>query len=263
MPLLQYDINSSKNDGLPMSPSELESTYFFGIPLVDPNGNRMSESDLTFAIKSAMEEMEGTLNIKMTKQVIQETQSYHINDYRSWGFIPTSYPVKCAGKLSGFMGKQEQVIYPPEWLMAKKTNDGIGYHRSMYLIPTTGTPTNGSNSVVYSGVAPHFGHWGASNIPHYWNVTYITSFDRMPEDILNAMGKLAAINVFHQLGDIILQPGIASQSIGIDGLSTSISTTSSATNAGFGARVTGYIADLKRTIPLLKSKYGGIIFTAC
>lgn len=261
MPTLTYNILSSKNDGLPLSPSELESLYFFGIGIKDQAGNRMSEEDLSFTIKSAAEEIEGLLNIKITKQVIQESQSYNLDDYRAWGYIPTTYPVACASNLTGFLGQVEQVIYPKNWLSVKKSNDGISNHRSIYIIPTTEDSVE--NTVVYSGVAPHMGHWGARNIPNYWTVTYVTSFDRMPEDILNAIGKLAAINVFHQLGDIILGAGIASQSIGIDGLSQSIATTSSATNAGYGARVTGYLADLKLLIPRIKAKYGGILFTSC
>jgi len=75
------------------------------------------------------------------------------------------------------------------------------------------------------------------------------------------IGKLAAINIFHQLGDIILGAGIASQSLGIDGLSQSISTTSSATNAGYGARITGYLADLKQARVDLKNKYDGNALT--
>ena len=52
--------------------------------------------------------------------------------------------------------------------------------------------------------------------------------------------------------------GIASYSLGIDGLSQSISSTSSATNAGYGARILGYVDDLKKVLPILISKYGGM-----
>ena len=38
MPQLDFKIKYSQNDGLIMSPSELKDTYFFGIPLVDKQG---------------------------------------------------------------------------------------------------------------------------------------------------------------------------------------------------------------------------------
>ena len=46
-------------------------------------------------------------------------------------------------------------------------------------------------------------------------------------------------------------------SLGVDSLSQSISSTSSATNAGYGARVIGYQDQIKNTLPTLISKYGG------
>lgn len=263
MPTIQYNILSSKNNGLPLSASELEGLFFFGISIKDKAGNKMSESKIEFNIKNATEQMEGLLNIKMVKQVIQETEQYNINDYQSWGFVPTTYPVSCAGGITGFLGKVEQVIYPKEWISHKKSNDGISYWRSVHLIPTSEAATNPNNSVVYSGISPHMGHYGSKNIPNYWNIKYVTSFDRMPEDILMAIGKLATINIFAQLGDIILGAGIASQSIGLDGLSQSISTTSSATSSGYGSRIIQYQKDLKESLAQLQAKYKGFTTATC
>lgn len=255
MPSVTYDILSGKNNGLPIGPTELSSLYFFGIPIVDPSGNIMSDDDLAFQIRQATEEMEGYLNCKLTKQVVEEVQSYNLNDYKAWGFVPASYPVICAGSLVGRLGNVDQVTWPKSWLVPRKTSDGIGFYRQVFIVPTQGTIE--VESVVYSGITPHLGWFGQQTIPNYWSFRYVTSFERTPEDILSAIGMMASIKVFHQLGDIILGAGIASQSIGIDGLSQSISTTSSATNAGYGARITGYIADLKQGMPRLKAKYDG------
>lgn len=262
MPTVTYNIQSSKNDGLAISPSELESLFFLGVPIKDSNGNRMSEQDMAFNIRFAIEEIEGLLNIKLVRQVISESQSYNIGDYQQWGYIPTTYPVACPNKVVGFLGKVEQVTYPKSWLTSKKLNDGIGYHRNMYMIPTSSNSQTDQNTVVYSGIAPHMGHYGSQNIPYYWNISYVTSFDRIPEDILMAVGKLATINIFAQLGDIILGAGVASQSIGIDGLSQSINSTASATSSGYGARMINYYKDLKESLPRLERKYKGITFTA-
>jgi len=253
MPTLTYSIKSSKNSGLPISSPELASRYFFGIPIVDKSGNLMRDEDIEFFIKAAKEEIEGYLNLKLSKQIIEESFDYYRNDYKYWGFIPVTYPVRKPFKLMGMIGEVEQIEFPSSWLSSKTTNDGIGFARDIKLIPTAGSTNN--QSTVFSGITPHVGWWGQKSIPNYWTATYCTSLDRIPEDILDAIGKLASINVFHQLGDIILGAGIASQSIGIDGLSQSISTTSSATNAGYGARITGYLADLKKMLPMLKNKY--------
>jgi len=255
MATLSYSLKSSKND-LPISPEELANRYFFGIPIKDPNGTVMNNANIGFYINAAVQSIEGLLNIKLTKQVIEESLSYHLNDYASWGYIPTSFPVLKAGGLAGFLGKVQQVKFPAQWLSVKRTNDPTGAHRKIQIVPTSGNVEHGS--VEYSGISQYMGWFGQQTIPDYWTVKYCTSFDIIPADIADAVGKLAAINIFHQLGDIILGAGIASQSIGIDGLSQSISTTSSATNAGYGARVTGYLADLKQARTDLKNKYDGI-----
>jgi len=260
MPQVTYNLLSGKNNGLPIGPTEVASLYFFGIPITDPSGNTMADNDLAFQIRQATEEIEGYLNCKLTKQVIRETQSYVLNDYKAWGYIPASFPVICAVALTGRLGTVEQVVWPSSWLSTRQSNDGISYFRQAFLVPTQGTIQ--TDSVVYSGITPHLGWFGQPTIPNYWDFIYVTSFDRIPEDILSAIGMLASIKIFHQLGDIILGAGIASQSIGLDGLSQSISTTSSATNAGYGARITGYLADLKLGMPRLKAKYDGITLTS-
>lgn len=256
MPSISYNIISSKNDGLALSPSQLISRYFFGIPVIDPQGNLIRNEDLEFYIRAAMEEYEGYLNLKLNKQVFEETLHYTLNDYKSWGYTPTTFPVLCVKSMYGFVGSIKQIEWPNSWLSIKKDSQGSLCHRSVYLVPTVGTVEYGN--LVYNGVIPHSGWMSGQSIPHYWRVLYITSFERIPEDILDAIGKLASINIFNQMGDIILGAGIASQSIGIDGLSQSISTTSSATNAGYGARITQYLDELKKANPLLKQKYDGM-----
>jgi hypothetical protein len=258
MSVLTYSMQSSKND-LPVSSEELATRYFFGIPIKDPNGNIMTDENIAFYIKAATLSFEGLLNIKLTKQVIEENLPYKLNEYQSWGFIPTSFPIIEIGGLTGFLGNIEQVKYPLTWLSIKRSNDPTAMHRMMYIVPTAGTPDH--ESITYSGISPHVGWFGQQQIPNYWTVRYCTSFNILPEDILDAIGKLAAINIFHQLGDIILGAGIASQSLGIDGLSQSISTTSSATNAGYGARIGGYLTDLKQARIDLKNKYDGSALT--
>jgi hypothetical protein len=71
------------------------------------------------------------------------------------------------------------------------------------------------------------------------------------------VGMIASMGPFNIAGDMIAGAGIASQSIGIDGLSQSVSTTSSATNAGYGARIIQYQKDVKDQIKHLQNYYKG------
>lgn len=244
-----------------MSPSELIETYFLGVPLRDQTGGTMSMQTVALYIKAAQEEVEKYLSIKLNKQVIQEQKSFYYNDFMAWGGIRTTYPVMKPHRLEGFVNTTKQIEYPAQWLMSKKTSDGQLFHRLMYILPTQGNATG--NSIAVSGIFPQVGFFGNSNIPYYWTCTYCTGFEQVPMDLVNFIGKYAAINIFHIMGDLILGAGIASQSIGLDGLSQSISSTASATNAGYGARITGYLKDLEESLPRLVAYYKGITISNC
>lgn len=58
-----------------------------------------------------------------------------------------------------------------------------------------------------------------------------------PEALIGLCGIIAAAAPLDTAGDLIAGAGIASSSISVDGISTSINTTSSATNSGYGARI--------------------------
>ena len=111
--------------------------------------------------------------------------------------------------------------------------------------------------MILSGLTTQLGSQHFLMIPDYWDLQYITGFDldHMPLDLLNLVGKLATFGPLGIAGDLILGAGIARQSLGVDGLSQSISSTSSATNAGYGARLVQYQKEIKEAIPRIKLVY--------
>lgn len=259
MPSLTLKCPYGQNE-LVMSPTELLETYFYGIKIQDNDGKALSDTMIKFYIQAATEEVEQALDLKIIPQMIEEDQDFWLQDWKAWGFLKLTYPVRKPYKLQGFINDVKQIDYPPEWLSARKTTDGKLYFRNLYLVPTNGAAT--TNSVVFSGITPHLGFFGNKQIPQYWSARYCTGFEDTPKDLLNYIGKLASINIFHILGDIIIGAGIASQSIGIDSLSQSIATTSSATNAGYGARIVGYLRDMKLSWPIMKAFYKGFTMTS-
>lgn len=256
MAKLDFIISYQKNKGNILSPAEVLELYFYGVPIQDKAGGSFSSEALQAYIESAQQEFEKLLNIKCVRQVVEEDIDFFFDDFRAWGYIRTSYLVNYVDQLNGFVNSVKQIEYPREWLSTKKSSEGL-YYRHIYLVPqhTMGAQTN---SVVYSGVVPHLGFLGLSTIPNYWRTRYVTGFEKLPMDLVNMIGKLAAINLFNILGDIVLGAGIASMSVGIDGLSQSISTTSSAENSAYSARIKMYWDDLKKGIPRVESYYKGI-----
>lgn len=80
---------------------------------------------------------------------------------------------------------------------------------------------------------------------------------QIPADLLHVMAMYASMLLLNPAGDMIVGAGIASTSIGVDGLHMSTNTTSSATNAGYGARIIQYTKDIKDLLPKIRARYRG------
>ena len=68
----------------------------------------------------------------------------------------------------------------------------------------------------------------------------------------------ASLGPLNIAGDLIAGAGIATKSISIDGISQSIGTTASATNAGYGARIIQYDKQIKDQMATLRNYYLGM-----
>ena len=77
----------------------------------------------------------------------------------------------------------------------------------------------------------------------------------VPAALVKAILLVAAMLPLDIAGDLIAGAGIAKQSISVDGLSQQIETTSSATNAGYGARIVSFQKQLKTLMESLKSQF--------
>lgn len=258
MPQVEYNIVYGKNSDLVISPAELLELYFFGIKIDQQQGVDFSNETLRFYIDAAQQELENYLTIKLKRQIIEEKKDFYRKDFENWSYLRVTYPVVDVKSLKGFISDNQQIEYPEEWLSVRTTNDGKLYHRNVYLVP--GSDAARTNSIVYSGISPHLGYFGVNQIPNYWKVRYCTGFEKVPSDLIDIVGKLAAINMFNVLGDIVLGSGIAAQSISIDNLSQNIQTTQSAENSAYSARIRMYLDELKRKLPQMKDYYYGIRF---
>lgn len=247
-----------------MSESELMTVYFYGVNIASQDGTKISSQTRNFYIKAAQEEIEKYFDIKLFHQLYTETKDYYRDDYNNgFPFVRTSFPVRKIRTMVGRLNSVEQIVYPEEWLQAKTSSDGR-YHRQFGVVPN-GSVVNADADVILLGVSAHYGLRSYPQIPNYWYTQYETgwNYTDVPSDLLNLVGKLAAIGLFNVAGDIALgQAALASQSLSIDGLSQSISTTASATSSAYSARIIQYTKEIKSTSDRLKRVYKGITFSA-
>lgn len=262
MPNLKLKIQYNKNMGIIMSPTELLENYMFGIPTCTSDGRKIASSTIIQHIMSAQAQVESLFSIKIARQVIHESRDFVRQEFNSWGYIRTMYPIAYIDDLQGWINDVCQLTYPREWLSIKKQED-VAVYRNIYLIPNTGSKrgaTMTQNSLIYNGMSPHMGWFGQTYIPNYWRAKYITGWNKIPADLFDFISKYATANVLSIIGDVLYGIGLTSIQISLDGVSQSTPLTRSSQGGLFSGRIKQYIEDNNNTMPALKSKYRGIPF---
>lgn len=136
-----------------------------------------------------------------------------------------------------------------QWLRVEK---GFGQVRMF--------PTQGFTYGPYSVYGPLWTGMGARRYPGAFEFDYETGYensDFVPEGLRAAVGKYATIKALAVIGDGLLA-GFSSQSVSLDGLSESFSSTQSATSAYFGARIVQYQKEIKEFLEKNRYKYAPI-----
>lgn len=123
--------------------------------------------------------------------------------------------------------------------------------------PYTATTSQGSVSArLYDSIQISLDSPAQADTPLTWEV------DTMPPELIRAIALKSSNVVLNIAGDLIAGAGIAQLSTSMDGLSQSIATTASATNAGYGARILQYERELKELMGTLKATYRALNFAA-
>ena len=261
MAKLILSIVYGKHEGLVYNSSELASQYLHGIPLCTRDGRRIPDNTLKEKIRLSQIQIEEYLNIKINRQIIEESRDMQRGEYFQWGYIRVTYPVRKVVDLTGFVSTTKQVMFPGSWVSSKETNQEDMLYRNIHIIPA-GSDTTFTNSVVFVGITPNAGLMGSQNIPNYWRIEYCTGFKVVPANVRDIIAKLAAIQILSIAGNFTLGPGVSSQSLSLDGLSQSVSSTKSGSTHAYSALVKQYADEIKESLPQLKDWYKGMIFSS-
>lgn len=273
---IAFTVKVAEDISAPFSSSELKGLFLSAIPL-SKNGNVISDDTINFYISSAVSWLESYLGIKLSRQIITETKDWISDDWINWGFIKTTYPVQAPVGLVGYLGVLPSITYPIEWMSCRQTSDNKTFSREFRLVPNTGSLTINDNAFLGIYTSPLISWWRENRqIPNYWNVSYITGFvnDKVPDDILQAIGMIACIPILGLASDLFLGTsglgfGASSKSISIDGLSQSVSSFANGQTGVFGARIKQYADQLYGAngkpglLEILKDSYSAIIFGVC
>jgi len=280
---LATDVFSDPQPGEPdpalslISIEELKTYYLFGLDLTNDLGEPYPDSLFAFWIKNAVSWLEHKLDIPILPVVIEEERhDFYRDDYDEFMYLQLlRYPFISIESV--------KLVLPGEQVVQNFSKDWIHPQRAagqLQIVPGTGS----SGTIVFGarGWFPVF-YRNTRFIPDAFRVAYTAGFGKAPEgsygfqpgseppsvshpdpqldttpDIIKELvGKVASFGPLNIAGDLLGGAGIASQSIGIDGLSQSFNTTSSSTSAGFGARLIQYRQEIKDQIPTLHRFYHG------
>ena len=269
-----FDVFSDPERGAPepalqvISIQELKDIYLFGVDLTNDQGVPYSNAMFVWYIKAAVDWIEKRLDLPiLPRQYVEERNDYFKYDYDKYIWLKVShYPVIGVNECKLVLpGEQVVKVFEKDWLHIQR------FDGQLQMVPGTGTA--GTILLGASGAWLPLIYGNNKFIPDAFRVTYEAGFgrprdpnavsprdpelDQFPPDIKHIVGMIASMGPFNVAGDMIAGAGIASQSIGIDGLSQAISTTSSATNAGYGARIVQYNKDIRDQIPHLLRYYKG------
>lgn len=233
----------------------VKDNFLFGVNLQDDFGNDMGDALINFYIRSAQHYVARELDILLGEtDIIEEAHDYNLRDYDSFCFLQLfRRPVQSVQRVVlEFPFSSNTIEFHEDWFRADSISGQLN------LLPTMGSLT----SVFISGGGA-FLPWLSSTrdyLPCTFRVTYKAGFkkDEIPEDILEVIGMRAAMGPLNIAGDLIAGAGIANKSISLDGLSQSIGTTASATNAGYGARIIQYHKEIDSFLERLRPYYAGI-----
>jgi len=247
---LDLEITCKIDNTLAMSCDELKTTYATDIAFEGLGGQRLTCSTVENKIKTEQVKLENMLDIKIVKQQLKEQQEYYREQFREWGYIKVHNNISEVISVNGYVNNNKVIELELTDLSIKQQIDKF---RNIYIMPA-------GIGLWQTTLWPFIFRYGyrTDYIPNFWHIEYISGFDQIPEDIKEAIGKKTMLQVYNILGNILFGTGIASTSKSIDGLSQSVGTTQSATNALFGASINQFQDELKQEIPALKDKYRGI-----
>ncbi len=214
-----------------ITPQQVRRLHLFGLPLVsfikNPMTGRPDVIDdplIKDFINEAVALAELESQVKIFPRQVQEKQAFDRAQYESFGYMMLRQrPVSHIDSLTVSPANEGDIFQVPnEWI-----DTGFLHQGQLNMIPLTIALRSGS-TVPLSGAPAGaaflalfgYSHW----IPSYWKATYTVGFKdgKVPNIINQYIGVIAAMEILSMLATTYSRS--TSTSLGIDGLSQSIST---------------------------------------
>lgn len=280
-----YDINNPKRIDLAkiddVTPADIGLTpymikkYMFGLKIVDPDTKQeLDDSVYEHLIDTKIPYAEQQLGIAILPRIIaNERHDYYANDFMHYNYIQTyERPILQVNSVEMMYNNQRLEKFPTSWLKVYTRTGEIEINPAVIV---------GDSNVLNGGEAYMNGTQAISSAP-LWGLPGIASTDVVPQalqytyvagmlpptrrgitrdwevplDLVQLIAKYVLRELLEIWGDLIIGAGIAGESLSIDGISESTTTTQSAMYTGGSARIKlidDTIASLEQG---LRNRYG-------
>lgn len=235
-----------------ITPQWVKDRFLVGVSLTTDDGVEYPDELFEIAIESAIEMVQDDLDIVFDDTTITGEKHDTFGGVNGApNFAPIRLrkrPVRSVTAIEGKWGNNSAIVIPDSW--ANMGVDGLDFTGSLTIIPN-----QDAISTLSSYGLPGLGR---DVSPLWWRISYTAGWeseDDVPKSLQAIIGWIAAALPLDTAGDLIAGAGIANKSVSIDGLSTSIGTTSSATNAGYGARLISYQKQAAAMLASARNKY--------
>lgn len=280
-----YDINNPKRIDLAkiddVTPADIGLTpymikkYMFGLKIVDPDTKQeLDDSVYEHLIDTKIPYAEQQLGIAILPRIIaNERHDYYANDFMHYNYIQTyERPILQVNSVEMMYNNQRLEKFPTSWLKVYTRTGEIEVNPAVIV---------GDSNVLNGGEAYMNGTQAISSAP-LWGLPGIASTDVVPQalqytyvagmlpparrgitrdwevplDLVQLIAKYVLRELLEIWGDLIIGAGIAGESLSVDGISESTTTTQSAMYTGGAARIRlidDTIASLEQG---LRNRYG-------
>lgn len=239
----------------------LQANYLTGFQLFNGQKQPFPVEFFEEKLRNALNLLEKETGIDvLERDTVGERHDYHALDYLNYAFMQLfRVPCTSVSEVRAVFPDGAMVqIFPTEWVRLE-IEQGM-----LNLVPIGGTVAQ--IVVGRGGFYPLI--WFSDYLPHLWEVDYRSGFNpnEIPRIIVDAICKIASIEILSIVSDLINPLGVGSQSLSVDGLSQSRGYLVPA----FQARINQYRADVFGTpgvpgtgiISQIRSTYFGVRVTA-
>lgn len=246
-----------------LTSDDLRYTYLWGVPFTSSKGEEFTDEQVRYQVDAAVRELELALSLTIKKRRIgchqdevnpedydemEDAYAYHRHHWNVGGRINLRRrPVLSVDSFALYTITGQKILDLMDWV---RLDHGKGVLHFYPKSGPQGTMRVSPSFLSYRYLAP-------VDYPQGYRVSYTVGFEdasKVYPEFRDIVGKIAACKLLNIIGDGLIA-GFSSASVSLDGISESFSTTQSATNAMYGARIGVYLKDIESFIKDNRLKY--------